>query len=98
NSGAGDLAVDELEPGWDGAIREQAFPRADDHREDPQTVFIDNVVAQQRLDQVRAAVNLQLRPILFLEHCETVGGISLDQDRVAPPLQVRAAPRRNVLR
>jgi hypothetical protein len=35
DSGRGDLAVDELQPGGDGAVREQAFARADDEGEHP---------------------------------------------------------------
>src|SRR6266496_1593355 len=64
DSGGGDLAVDELEPGGDGAVGEQAFARPDDEREDPQAVLVDQVVAQQRLDQVPAAMHLQLWPIV----------------------------------
>ena len=57
---------------------------------------VDEVVAQQRLDQVRAAVHLQLRAVLLLERRDAVGRVSLDQDRVTP-LQGGTAPRRDVL-
>src|SRR2546430_5873265 len=84
DSSGGDLAVDELQPGGDGAVREQAFARPDDEGEDPQAVLIDEVVAQERLDQVAAAVHLQLWPILLLERRDALGRVSLDQDRGAP--------------
>src|SRR3989449_3858267 len=66
DSSSGDLAVDELQPGGDGAFREQAFARPDDDGEDPQAVLVDKVVAQERLDQVPAAMHLQLCPSSFL--------------------------------
>src|SRR2546426_1702090 len=45
HSGGGDLAVDELEPDGDRAVREQAFARPYDEGEDPQAGLIDEVVA-----------------------------------------------------
>src|SRR5215207_8680417 len=60
--GGGDPAVEELQPGGDGAFREQALARADDEGEDPQAVLVDEAVAQQRLDRVPAAMHLQLWP------------------------------------
>src|SRR5215470_18693072 len=67
DSCGGDLAVDELQPGGDGASREQAFARPDDEGKHPQAVLVDEARAQQRLDQVPAAVHLQLWPVFPLE-------------------------------
>ena len=76
---------------------EQALARPDDHREDPQAVLVDEVVTQQRLDQVRAAVHLRLRPILGLEGREGVGGVALEQHPSCSTPQVGTAPRRPCL-
>src|SRR5829696_2940304 len=53
-------------------------------------------MVQQRLDQVGAALYLQLWPIFLLECRDAFGRVSLDQDRVAP-LQHGTTPRRDVL-
>jgi hypothetical protein len=90
------LFVDELQPGRDRAVREQAFARPDDQGEDPEAELVDEVVAQERLDQVPAAVHLQLRPIFLLERGDPFGRVSLDQDRLAP-LQCGTTPRNDVL-
>src|SRR2546423_5470602 len=82
DSSGGDLAVDELQRAGDGAVREQAFARPDDEGEDPQAVQVDKVVAQERLDQIPAAMHLQLWPICLLECRGTLGCVSLDQDGV----------------
>src|SRR5829696_976174 len=96
DSSGGDLAVEEPQPGGDGAFREQAFTRPDDEGEDPQAALIDEVVAQQRLDQVPAAMHLQLRTIFLLECRDALGRVSLYQHRLAP-LQRGMTPRRNIL-
>ena len=41
DSSRGDLAVYELQPGGNGAFREQAFAGPDDEREDPKAVLVD---------------------------------------------------------
>src|SRR5262249_18294045 len=46
----------------DRTVGEQALTRPDQDREDPEPELVDQVVPQQRLDQVAAAVHLQLRP------------------------------------
>src|SRR5215471_2624924 len=94
--GAGDLAVHELQARRDGAIREQALARPDDQGEDPQAVLVDEAVAQQRLDQVAAAMHLQLRAVALLERRDALGGVPLDQDRSAP-LERGMTARRDVL-
>ena len=79
-----DGAVDELQTGGDGAVREQALARPKDEGEDPQLVLVDKVVAQERLDQVPAAMDLQVGPVSLLERGDAFGRVSLDQDRIAP--------------
>src|SRR3954465_13392099 len=46
---------DELEPGWDGALGEQPLAGAEQHRVEDQLEPVDEIVPQQRLDEVRAA-------------------------------------------
>ena len=52
--------------------------------EDPESVLVNQVVPQQRLDEIAAAVHLQFRPILFFERRESYSRITLDQHRIAP--------------
>ena len=80
----------------DGAVREQALARPEDEGEDPEAVLVDQVVAQERLDQVPTAVHLQLRPIFLLQRRDGFGRVSLDQDGLAPP-QRWMTPRDDVL-
>ena len=59
----GDHPVDQLQAGRDRAVGEQPLAGPDDDREDPQAEFVDEVVLQQRLDQVAAAMHLQFGPV-----------------------------------
>ena len=53
-------------------------------------------MSQERLDQVRAAVHLQLGSIFLLECRDAFGCVALDQHRGAP-LQLAMTPRSDVL-
>src|SRR5947207_13139393 len=53
-AGRRDLAVDELQPRWDRAVREQALARPDAAREDPTAERVDAVGAQARPGQLSA--------------------------------------------
>jgi transketolase len=96
DSGARDLAVDELQPGRDSAVGEQPLPRTEHEREDPQPVGVDQVVPQECLDEIPAAMHLQLGAIPLLECRDALGHVAVDQYRVAP-LQRGPAARRDVL-
>jgi hypothetical protein len=72
-------AVDELQPGRDGTVREQALARPEDDGEPPEPVLVDEVVPQQRLDQVPAAVHLRLRPVRPLSDAAMTWPISSSQ-------------------
>src|SRR5665648_396426 len=61
DTGGGDLTVDEGQSQGDGAFREQALAGPYDEREGPQAELVDQVVVHQGLNQVPAAVDLQLR-------------------------------------
>jgi hypothetical protein len=67
DAGRRDRAVDQLERGGDRAVAEAARAGADDEREDPDAELVDEVVLEQRLDQSRAAVDLDLGPVLAFE-------------------------------
>src|SRR5690349_17793070 len=68
----------------------------DNDRKDPEPELVDQVVAQQRLDEVPAAVHLQCRPVAILERRDAFSGVSFDQDRGTPG-QRGLTPRRDVL-
>src|SRR5262245_36323389 len=78
DAGAGDRAVHELEPCGNRALGEQALPRADDEWEDPEAVLVGKVVPQERLDQVPAAMHLQLGPVLLFERGDALARVSFD--------------------
>src|SRR5438552_566605 len=75
--GRGHLAVDELQPGRHGALSEQSLARSDQHREYPEMEAIDEVMAQQGLDQLPAAVHLELPPVARLELRDAAGHVAL---------------------
>src|SRR5437762_3172750 len=78
------LAVDEPQCRWDGAVPEQALSRTDDDGIRPNPVEVDQVVADQRLQKVGAAVHLQLWPVALLERSDRLARVSLQQDRWTP--------------
>src|SRR5438309_107917 len=51
----------------DGTVVEQPFPRANQDRKDPQAKLVDQVVLQQRLDQVGAPLDQDFASGLLLE-------------------------------
>src|SRR3712207_8111825 len=69
DSRGGDLTVDELQPGGDGAFREQAFARPDDDREDQQTALVDEAVAHERLDRKSTRLNSSHANISYAVFC-----------------------------
>src|SRR5215216_2206722 len=71
--------VDEGEPGGERALGEQPLPAAEHNRKDPDAELVDEVVLQQRLDQVRAPVHLQLGTVLFFEARRRVGDVALEK-------------------
>src|SRR5919106_4110210 len=66
DAGFRDLAIEELQSGGDRAVTEAALAAADHHGEDPHAELVDQVVLEQRLDEARAAVNLDLGAVLAL--------------------------------
>src|SRR5919202_5033155 len=74
---SGGLAVDQPQAGRDGAIAEQALAGTEQDGEDAQEVAVDQVVLDQRLDQLAAPVDLELGAILLLEPADLLGHIAL---------------------
>ena len=67
STGSGLLCVDKPEAAWDCAFAEQALAGADNHRELPNTKRVDQIVLEQGLEEVAAAVDLNLVTFLYLE-------------------------------
>src|SRR5918999_3239528 len=93
---AGDLAIDELQGARRSACAEQALPVAEDDREDPHAELVDQAVPDEGLDEVRAAVDLELWTLLLLETGHSLADVALEQLRVLP-LQARERPGSHVL-
>ena len=85
-----------LRPAGHGAVREQPLAGAEDDGEHPQVELVDEVVAQQGLDQVAAAVDLELRTVALLERGDRLARVAIEVDDGAP-VEHRLAARRDVL-
>src|SRR5215217_7618858 len=80
-----------------GAITEEALAAAHDRRENDHVELIDEVAAQQGLDQLAAAGDLNLTAVLLLELCNLADDLLAELVRVRP-LKSQRRPRGNVLR
>src|SRR5256885_146246 len=67
DAGAGSGRADDLEPPERVIVGEQAFTGAGDHRVDHQDQLVEQVVAQQRLDERGAAADADVAAVLLLE-------------------------------
>src|SRR5215813_12273492 len=63
----GDLALRHLERRWNGAIDKQPFSTAQRQRVDLEPELIDQIMLHERLNEICAAINVQIRPWLLLE-------------------------------
>ena len=68
----------------DRAFAEQALASADNHRKLPDAQRIDEIALEQGLDEVAAAVDLNLVAILCLELRDLLGYVALEQVRIVP--------------
>src|SRR5438093_3124090 len=66
DSSCGSLRVDKLQRAGDCPVPEEALAVTDDEGEKPQPKLVDEAVREQRLDQVAAAVHLDLWAVLLL--------------------------------
>src|ERR687892_2865919 len=96
DAGRGRGRIGELQPrGW-GAVAEDPLSGSEHDREDHEPELVYEIVLEQRLDQVGAAMHLDLRPFLLLDLRHRLGGVALEQGRVVP-LDPVERPRGHVL-
>ena len=79
SSGGGQLCVHQTEAGGDRAFAEQTLTGADRHRELPEAKRIDQIELEEGLDEISAAMNLNLAAFLRLEFQDLCVNFSLDQ-------------------
>ena len=84
SAGGGLLCVDKPEAARDCAFAEQALAGADNHRELPDTKRVDQIVLEQGLEEVAAAVDLNLATVLYLELCDLFCNVAIEEMRVVP--------------
>src|SRR5687768_2480541 len=70
HAGGRRFGVDQLQPDWQRPVAEQLLAAAEHDRKHQQPILIDEVIGQQSLDQIAAALNQQHRPILLLQACD----------------------------
>src|SRR5215469_17210447 len=73
----GDCAFRHLESRWDRAIGEQSFSRAQRNRKYLQPERIDQVMLEERLNEICASINVQIRPFLLLNFGDFFRNISV---------------------
>src|SRR6266508_1762576 len=96
DAGGRRLGIRKPEGPGGGPVAEEALARANHDRKDPQTELGDEVMLQQRLDQVRAPVHLNLASGLLLEPRDGRCGIPGQQGGVVP-IHFAKRPRGDVL-
>ena len=75
-------------------LAEEPLALAEGHREEDHPQLVDQVLGQQRLDQARRPVHLQLAAVLGLELPDGVPDVALQQLRGLPLHRVAASGRR----
>src|SRR5437016_1632901 len=68
----------------DCAFAEQALAGADNHSELPNTKRVDQIMLEQGLEEVAAAVDLNLATFLYLELCNLLGYVAFEQVGIVP--------------
>ena len=83
-AGRRQLRVDKAEAVRDRPFAEEAFARAEHHGELPDPQRIDKITLEQSLEEMAAAMDLELIAVLRFERGDLLGNVTLEQDRVAP--------------
>ena len=65
-------------------VAEQVLSAAEDYRIDEQSVFVDEIVLHQQIDEGRAAVDNQLAAWLFLDASDLGDDVAREEGGVAP--------------
>ena len=84
STSSGLLCVDKPETARDCAFAEQALTGADNHRELPDTKRVDQSVLEQGLEEVAAAVDLNLATFLYFELRDLFDDVALEQVGIVP--------------
>src|SRR2546422_6203483 len=79
HSSAGRLALDEHQAGRDRAVGKKALASPEQDGKYHHLKLVDEIVLHQRLDEVAAAVNLDLRPSLVLEGGHLFPDVTFDE-------------------
>ena len=79
STGSGLLCVDKPEAARDCAFAEQSLAGTDNNRKLPNAKRIDKIVLEQGLEEIAAAVNLNLATFLDLELNNLLGNIAPEQ-------------------
>src|SRR5215813_7112599 len=85
------LGGNQRETTWRDAIFEQSFSFAEHHRSDPHAIFVDEIGADQRLQQRAAAPDVQLRPNRCHQPADLVHDIAAYALRGLPAESVEGA-------
>src|SRR5512145_1545150 len=84
SAGSGLSRVDKPEAARDCAFAEQSLAVADNHGKLPNTKRVDLIVLEQGLEEVAAAVDLNLAGVPCLELCDLLGHVALEQMGIVP--------------
>jgi len=90
------LRAHEPQRSWPGGLAEEPLAPPEHHRKRPHVVLVDQCCGLQRLDQIAAADNLQVRARLLLEGDDCRNDIAMKQGRVVP-VERRQGARRDIL-
>jgi hypothetical protein len=71
------VALRHLERRRDGAIGKQPFATAQRQRIDLEPELIDQIMLEERLNQICASINVQIRPFLLLNFGDFFRNISV---------------------
>src|SRR5215469_5641865 len=72
----GDFALRHLERRRDGAIGKQPFSTTQRQRKDLEPERIDQIMLDERLNEISTAVHVQIRPLLLLEVADFFRNVS----------------------
>ena len=96
-AGGGALEVDETKAAWDCTLGEEALAPAEDDGKLPDADGVDEIVPEEGLDEVPAAVDLDLAAFFGLELRDCLRDVALEEGGVVPGDLCESARRRRIL-
>src|ERR1700692_2490469 len=75
----GDFALRHLERRWDCAIGKQPFSTAQRQRKYLEPERIDQIMLDERLNEISTSVNVQIRPLLVLDVADFFRNVSAEK-------------------